>query len=149
MKMEPISTPVNIRWADLDPNFHLRHSVYYDFAVQARIDILKSMGITLRDMQEKHYGPVLFREECLFKREIHLSDQITIHTRAQKSRRDFARWTFRHEFIRADGLVCAVLTVDGAWMDTKARKLTAPPELSEAALSAIPRTEDFAWTEVS
>ena len=27
--------PVEIRWSDLDPNFHLRHSVYYDYGVTA------------------------------------------------------------------------------------------------------------------
>lgn len=145
MTNPPILTPIQLRWADLDPNFHLRHSVYYDFAVQARIDILRSVGFTLKVMQEKHIGPILFREECVFRREIHLSDEIVIHTRIQKSRRDFSRWTFRHEFIRGDGTLCAVVTVDGAWMDTKLRKLTVPAEMTSEILSEIPRTEDFEW----
>ncbi len=141
----PILTPVHIRWSDLDPNFHLRHSVYYDFAVQARIDILRSIGITLQLMQEKNFGPILFREECVFRREIHLTDEIVIHTRVQKSRQDFSRWTFRHEFIRADGTFCAAVTVDGAWMDTKLRKLTAITEITTEMVADIPRTEDFEW----
>ena len=29
--------PIQIRWADLDPNFHLRHSVYYDYGAYCRI----------------------------------------------------------------------------------------------------------------
>lgn len=56
-----------------------------------------------------------------------------------------SRWTFRHELIREDGTLCAVLTVDGAWIDTQLRKLTVPPGVTQEILAAIPRTEDFEW----
>lgn len=29
--MEPYSKKFEIRWADLDPNYHVLHSKYYDF----------------------------------------------------------------------------------------------------------------------
>ena len=61
---------VDIRWSDLDPNFHLRHSVYYDFGAYCRISFLNDNGITETVMREHKIGPVLFREECVFKREI-------------------------------------------------------------------------------
>jgi acyl-CoA thioester hydrolase len=69
---------ISIRWADIDPNFHMRHSAYYDFGAQQRIEILEELGLTLKIMQEQHFGPVLFREECFFRREIHLSDNIIL-----------------------------------------------------------------------
>ena len=61
---------VEIRWSDLDPNYHLRHSVYYDFGAYCRICFLIENGITDELMKQYEVGPVLFREECLFKREI-------------------------------------------------------------------------------
>jgi acyl-CoA thioesterase FadM len=33
------SKQLSFRWSDLDPNFHVRHSAYYDFGAQHRIEI--------------------------------------------------------------------------------------------------------------
>jgi acyl-CoA thioester hydrolase len=144
--MPTFEGPLHIRWADIDANFHLRHSCYYDFAAQMRLDVLEQFGITLRMMQEHGFGPILFREECVFKREIRLGDAITIDLRLKATREDRSRWSFRHHLTRNDGTLCAVLNVDGAWMDTRQRKLTAPPAVAIEALDQLPRTEDFAWT---
>ncbi|MES2880908.1 MAG: thioesterase family protein, partial [Bacteroidota bacterium] len=74
--MNEFKSTVQIRWSDLDPNFHLRHSAYYDFGAQHRVEILAQLGLTLRVMQTEHIGPILFREECVFRKEINLSDVI-------------------------------------------------------------------------
>jgi acyl-CoA thioester hydrolase len=42
---------IHIRWADLDPNFHVRHSAYYDFGAQHRVEILEQLGMSMRIMQ--------------------------------------------------------------------------------------------------
>lgn len=142
--MTSFSKHLTFRWADLDPNFHVRHSVYYDCAAQHRMEILESLGLTLKTFQSQHFGPILFREECVFRKEIKLNDSITIHTKVAKMRADAARWSIEHEFRNKDNLLCATLTVDGAWMDTKLRKLVDPvPEIAINALKSIPKCEDF------
>ena len=40
--MGTFTKEISIRWSDLDPNFHVRHSAYYDFGAQHRIEILES-----------------------------------------------------------------------------------------------------------
>ena len=42
--MELFEQPITIRWSDLDPNGHVRHSVYYDFGAQARLSFLQQNG---------------------------------------------------------------------------------------------------------
>ncbi|MBI1782589.1 MAG: thioesterase, partial [Sphingobacteriales bacterium] len=37
---------VEVRWADLDPNFHVLHSKYYDFGAYIRMSYLTENGIT-------------------------------------------------------------------------------------------------------
>ena len=121
--MDKFSKLISVRWSDLDPNFHLRHSVYYDFGAQQRIELLQEMGLTPKLMTEQHFGPVIFREECVFKREIRLIE---------------------HEFLSADKKVLAVLTVDGAWMDTHLRKLVNPtPEIVLQVMNSFPKSESF------
>jgi len=146
--MEPTTafkTPLHLRWADIDANFHLRHSVYYDVCAQQRMEALGKVGITLRTMQEQHFGPVLFREECTFRREIKLHDEVTIELKLRHLSKDHSRFSFVHTFTKADGTYCATLIIEGAWMDTRLRKLTTPPQLAGEAMDHLPRAEDFVW----
>lgn len=133
---------VSVRWADLDPNFHLRHSVYYDFGAQQRIDILTAMGLTPEVMTQGHFGPVIFREECVFRREIRLGDEVYLTAKFVKQTPDASRWTIQHEFISANNKTLAVLTIDGAWMDTQLRKLLSPiPEIIIRVFNDFPKVE--------
>lgn len=142
--MTSFSKQISFRWADLDPNFHVRHSVYYDFAAQHRVEILESLGLTMTVFQSQHFGPVLFREECIFKKELQLGDTILLYTKIAKMKADASRWSIEHEFKTAENQLCATLTVDGAWMDTKLRKLVNPvPEIAVQAMLRIPKSEDF------
>lgn len=138
-------TPLHLRWADIDANFHLRHSVYYDVCAQQRMEVLGKVGITLGTMQEQHFGPVLFREECTFRREIKLHDEVTIEVRLRHLSKDHSRFSFVHTFTKADGTYCATLIIEGAWMDTRLRKIAAPPAIAGVAMEHLPRTEDFVW----
>lgn len=142
--MTTFSKKVSIRWADLDPNFHIRHSVYYDFGAQHRMEVLTQLGLSIKTMQEQHFGPILFREECVFRKEIHLNDNITMTTKISKMRADASRWTIVHELKNQDDMLCAIISVDGAWMDTKHRKLATPtPIVIVDVMNSIPKTEDF------
>lgn len=143
--MSVFQIPVHLRWADFDPNFHLRHSVYYDFGATARVALLDSLGISTRLMIEQHFGPVLFREEAVFRREVRPGDELFINVLVTKLRRDGSRFSFRHEVTRADGTLCAVMHVDGAWIDTQLRKLTTPPALVAEAFERVQRPDDFEW----
>ena len=142
--MTSFSKIISIRWSDIDPNFHMRHSAYYDFGAQQRIEIIESLGLTLKLMQEQQFGPILFREECVFKKEIRLSDTITIHTRLAKRNADASRWTIQHDFTSTDNTCCAILTVDGAWIDTRQRKLLSPmPKIVTDIFDTFPVVESL------
>ena len=139
--------PVVLRWADLDPNGHVRHSVYYDFGAAIRVDFLNAAGITLKFMETHHFGPVLFREEAVFRRELRYGDTLWINLLVTKARHDGSRFSFRHEIARDDGTLCAVINVDGAWIDTQHRKLATPPAIAAKMLENGPKTDDFQWLD--
>jgi acyl-CoA thioester hydrolase len=143
--MELFTMPVQVRWADLDPNFHLRHSVYYDWAALCRIEYLNGKELTPALYQRLHIGPILFREECIFRKEIKFGDSITINLKLIKSRRDFSRWTIAHEIKKDNNILSAVVTVDGAWIDVIERKLAVPPAEIKAVFENMPVDENFIW----
>ena len=145
--MDSFTKDIQIRWSDLDPNFHLRHSVYYDWGALCRIDFLYAYGLTAGLMNELHFGPILFREECVFKKEIRLGDNVTIGLKLLKGRRDYSRWTIQHDILKDNGVVSAILTVDGAWLDTQKRKLATPPSQVSQVFSQMPFGEGFQWLD--
>lgn len=145
--MNVFSKHVEVRWSDMDPNFHLRHSVYYDWGAYLRLCFLTEHGLSPAVLQQLQIGPILFREECVFKREIVFADSIEVNLKLQKCRKDLSRWTMIHEVWKNTGILSAIVTVDGAWIDTKLRKLTVPPAFVQDGFAAIPKTENFACTE--
>jgi acyl-CoA thioester hydrolase len=145
--MENYILPVQIRWSDIDPNFHLRHSVYYDWAAYCRVSFLSQFGLTMSVMQQLHFGPILFREECVFRKEIKMGDEITISLKLLKSRRDYSRWSIQHEIVKNKETAAALVTVDGAWLNVIERKLTPPPATVVDVFSKMPLTEPFQWTD--
>lgn len=137
------SMPIALRWADFDPNFHLRHTAYYDFGATARLAFIQRGGLSYEQMQALHIGLILFREEAVFRREVLPGDELTINVRVTKLRSDASRFSLRHEIIRADRVVCAIISVDCAWIDTKIRKLAIPPPEVKAVFENLPKSEDF------
>lgn len=143
--MQPFSMEVQVRWSDLDPNFHLRHSVYYDWGALCRVTFLNKYGLTGEVMTRLQLGPILFREECVFRKEIRSNDIVSIDLKLLKAKADFSRWTIQHRILKGAEVVSAVLTVDGAWMDTQVRKLCTPSETVHAVFNAMPRSDAFEW----
>lgn len=143
--MSTFSMPIFIRWADIDANRHLRHSVYYDFAAAARVKLLSERGLTTTKFEELGLGPILFREEAIFRREILLEDQITLTVEMFRCTEDFSRWSLRHTFLKEDGTLATTLTVDGAWIDIHQRKLAKPSEFIQQVFAEFPKSADFEW----
>ena len=147
--MQEFSKTIQIRWADIDANRHLRHSVYYDYGAAMRIMFLSERGLTTEKLEEFQIGPILFREEGIFKREIKLEDVITVNIAIVKTTKDFGRWSLRHHFIKADGTLAAIVNIDGAWMDLTKRKLTIPNKFIQDIFESFPKAPEFEWTTLT
>ncbi len=139
------SKTFEVIWADMDPNRHMRHSVYNDYAAQTRIAMFQDFGLPINKIAEMHLGPILFREETKFLKEIGLSEQITVTCKLTTMRRDGSRWTFLHEIFKQNGDKAAQIIVDGAWLDLEKRKLASPPKKLLEVVKNFPRTESFEW----
>jgi len=145
--MDEFSMQVQLRWSDLDPNFHLRHSVYYDWGAMCRVDFFIKYGLTLELMQQQKIGPIILREECVFRKEIKSGDTVRINITLLKSKKDYSRWTIHHTIFKNETIAAAIITLDGAWLDTVKRKLTVPPEEGINVFSRFPRDKNFQWID--
>ena len=96
-------------------------------------------------MTSLNFGPIVFREEAVFRKEILLEDKVTISLQLLKSKKDYSRWTIRHPIVKNGDILATMLTVDGAWIDTVKRKLCLPPPEAIAAFEKMYKPEEFAW----
>ena len=145
--MENFSLPIQIRWSDIDQNRHLRHSVYYDYGAMVRITCFVEQGLTTMKLEELNIGPILFREEAIFKREIKYEDKISVDLQLLKSLPDFSRWSIRHNFYKEDKTLAAIINLDGAWIDIAKRKLAMPDPFIQKIFADFPKSEGFEWVD--
>lgn len=143
--MEKFSLPIQVRWSDIDQNRHLRHSAYYDYGATARIACFSQHGLTNLKFEELHIGPILFREEAIFRREIKFEDNVMIDMVVTRALPDFSRWSVRHHFFKDDGTLAATINLDGAWIDIVHRKLAKPDQFVQDIFNDFPKDSSFEW----
>lgn len=134
---------VEVRWADVDANQHMRHSAYADHCTHVRMEWLTSNGFGFEQFAAQGFAPVLLRESTVYFKEVNLNERLQISILLAASNADGSKWRIRQEIFRADGKLAAQQEVSGAWMDLTTRKLRPPPEALNALFEMIGKTADF------
>ncbi|HEX2668039.1 MAG TPA: acyl-CoA thioesterase [Gammaproteobacteria bacterium] len=134
-------------WADLDPNAHMRHSAYADYGAQARIGFLTEHGFGLREFHQLKLGPILFREDLRYMREIRANEKISVTCEAVGISPNRKHWRIRHRIVREDGELACTIDCQGAWFDLVNRKVIAAPPALAAVMEQMPKSEDYAEFE--
>jgi len=132
-------------WADLDPNGHMRHTAYNDYAAQLRLLFFEEHGFSFLKLTEMGIGPILFREETRFFREVRMGEKISVDVQLLKARKNASKWSFRQNIYKDDDEISAIIEVDGAWLDLQKRKVIVPPSAISEMIMEIPKTDDFEW----
>ena len=132
-------------WANIDANRHLRHSAYNDYAAQVRVNFFTDYGFSIEQLVKKEIGPILFREETRFLREVRINEMIKVDIQAAAMRRDGSKWKVIHTIYKEEGDKAAIVTVEGAWMDLKLRKTMVPPKELLSIFENMPKSEDFEY----
>lgn len=132
-----------IRWADLDANRHVRNTVFSELATHARFRMLATNGFGQARFEELRFGPVMFREEVRYRREVLFGETVAVNVLFAGLSADGSQWRVHQEVEREDGKQAAVLTIDGAWIHLDTRRLVAPPPELLEILRRLPRTASF------
>jgi acyl-CoA thioester hydrolase len=137
------------RWADFDPNNHMRHSAYNDYAAEARVRLFSASGLSLVELNNLNIGPVLFQEHTNFLREIGIGESIKVEVLLKGCSKSGERFKFLHRIYREDGNLSAEIEIFAAWLDLKKRKLTNPPAAILQVLDTMKKTADFETIKIS
>ncbi|AOW20463.1 acyl-CoA thioesterase [Urechidicola croceus] len=130
-------------WANFDANRHMRHTAYNDYAAELRVRFFKEHGYSLNEFAKLNIGPILFKEETSFFKEIHVGENIKVNMELEAISEGLERWKFKHQVFNEKGVLSAEIKVYGAWMDLIKRKLTAPPKEFVEVFNSIEKTSHF------
>ncbi len=132
-----------IRWADCDANQHMRHSAYSDLCAHTRIGFLAEIGMTPQWFKENGIGPVLFKEETEYFREVFMGEQVRVTVETGEPTGSTKSVSIVNKVYKPSGELAAQHQVIVGWMDVKKRKVVELPEkirqlyLSETVLGEI------------
>jgi acyl-CoA thioester hydrolase len=132
-----------VRWSDLDANRHVKNTVYSEFATHTRLQLLASKGFDQARFERERFGPVMFREDVRYRRELRFGDEVVVHVVVSGLAEDGSQWRFEHEVKRGDGTLSATMLIEGAWIHLDERKLIAPPAELLDLMQGLPRAERF------
>ncbi len=141
--MKNFKKTYEVRWADLDPNSHLRHSAYLDYAAQTRFACLEAAGFHWKKFLELQMGPVLFSEKIDYFKEVRAGELITVDFKIAGMSEDGRKWQIRHQIKKADDVKSAEIKVFGAWFHLQTRKVSVPPKELMEFFQNFEQTEDF------
>lgn len=133
----------NTKWSDFDPNRHMRHTAYNDYAAEVRIRYFAEAGFPVDEIAADGIGPILFTEFTSFRKEIHTGEKIIANAKLLGLSEDKGKWKIRHEIFNEEGKVSAIIDVYGAWIDLNKRRLTLLPEKYDRLLDGLEKTDDF------
>lgn len=132
-----------VGWGDLDGNNHLANRAILDHAADVRLRFFARNGFAGSRFGQLGVGPVLTRDELVYRRELRLLDRFTVDFEVLALSADGSRFAVQNTFRNAEDEVTAIVRSEGVWFDLAARKPTAPPPDLEAAQRAIPRAREF------
>jgi acyl-CoA thioester hydrolase len=133
----------SIRWSDLDANRHVRNTIFSELATHTRFRFLEAHGFSQTRFEELRFGPIMFREDIRYRRELLFGEAVTVTVQCAGLSDDGSRWRVQQQVLKSDGKQAAVLVIDGAWIHLDSRRLVAPPREIVAVLGGLSRTEDF------
>lgn len=138
------SQEFHVRWSDLDPNMHMRHSAYADLCAATRFHYLEQLGFSMAKFAELKIGPIIFNENLNYLAEVLPGDKVEVNVRISGLSEDGRKWSMHQEIFRkSDGKLAATLDIQGAWFDVVKRKVAPAPDILNSKVESLPRTEDF------
>jgi len=139
----PFEQRFRVSWGDLDSNAHMANTAFLDRAADTRMLFFVLHGFPLARFAEEHVGPVILRDELVYRKELRLLEDFTVDLEVVGLSSDGARFQMRNTFRNGGGEVAAAVTSDGLWFDLEKRRPRLPPPDLDAVMRLVPRSEEF------
>ena len=134
------------RWGDMDFNGHMKNTAYLDASADVRMMFFSANGFSMREFEERRFGPVILRDQLEYFRELRLLEEVRVTLEAAGLSPDGSRFRLVNTVYRAaDEKLVARVTSDGGWLSLETRKIMPAPEELQRLMEQIHRTDGFAF----
>ncbi len=124
---ESHDTEIRVRYAETDRMGLLHHATYAVFFEQARTDMLRTKGVSYREMEDSGHFLVIIDLGCKFKKPAYYDDVLTIRTTVSS----VTHVKIVHEFqVLRDGELLAIGHSTLACVDREGKPQALPPILT-------------------
>src|SRR6516162_1582406 len=114
---------IRVRYAETDRMGLLHHANYLVYFEQARTELLRSYGVSYRDLEDKGYLLVLTKIEVRYRTPARYDDLLTVRTTVERT--TAVRIDHRYE-VRCEGRLAAEATSTLACVDRDGRPQALP-----------------------
>ncbi|MCI4343238.1 MAG: thioesterase family protein [Thermoplasmata archaeon] len=132
-----------VGWGDIDGNGHMGNTAFLDRASDTRVRFFALHGLSVARFAAEHFGPVIVRDELVYRKELRLLDEFTVDLELVGVSGDGLRFQLSNTFRTAAGEVAAEVTSEGVWFDLEQRRPRAPPPEVDAVQREMRRGERF------
>jgi acyl-CoA thioester hydrolase len=81
--------------------------------------------------------------ETRYQHEVNFDESVVDWFKLAGLSPDGARWKSRHDLVKSDGDIAAIIKLEGVWVDVHTKQAIAPPPDLLQILNALPRTNEF------
>ncbi|MFI5419563.1 MAG: acyl-CoA thioesterase [Nitrososphaerales archaeon] len=132
-----------VGWSDLDGNAHMGNSSYLDHASDTRMLFFALNGFTPARFASEKFGPVVVRDELVYRKELRLMDEFTVDYESVGLSADGVQFRVRNTFRNATSEIAAAVTSEGVWFDLERRRPRVPPAEIDNLMRALQKSKDF------
>ncbi len=132
-----------VGWSDLDANAHMGNSSYLDHASNTRMLFFALNGFTVARFASEKFGPVVVRDELVYRKELRLMDEFTVDFESAGASADGVQFRVRNTFRNAASEIAAVVTSEGVWFDLERRRPRAPPVDLDSLMRMLQKSNDY------
>ena len=120
-------TTIRVRYAETDRMGLLHHANYLIYFEQARTELLRTLGITYKELEDRGFYLVVAKIEVKYRKPVHYDEELTIRT--TETRASPVRLEHKYEVFRDGVLVCEGFSTLGC-VDTNGKIQVMPEWLS-------------------
>lgn len=122
-------TTIRVRYAETDRMGLLHHANYLVYFEQARTDLLRGLGVTYKELEDRGYFLVIARVDLKYQSPAYYDDLLTIRTTV--TRTSPVRLEHQYEVRREDGTLICTGSTTLACVDREGKIQAMPDWLTE------------------
>jgi acyl-CoA thioester hydrolase len=132
-------TPIDVRWAELDPYHHVNHATYLSYFEHARIAALDTIGWDMITLEREGFRVVVVGVDVRFRAPAVAGERLEVRSKVTHIGASASTW---RQTLNRSTEVLVEATVEAACTDLEGRPVRMPQGLRTALATLYPERRE-------